>query len=588
MKPIKNELMRKMFKSKKLLSAVLSVFLVFSSASVVFAAWPSFQNDLDNNGVLSGTPLTTQAGTGVTLSSGTYLTQTTFNKAGSSFLGTVNNTAVIDDGYAYYLYNGAGSSGSYYGGRIAKYNLSTGAEVWNKQTTTSAFAQLSTPALVGDTLYFLSTGSAPAFTNAPAVVNIPANSYSTVINNVTLAGTSSARLFVQAAIDAASSSTNISLSVRVTKPDSSTVDLNMDNNSATETGAPTTMALSTTSSSLNKNYATVFATAGTYTIEFKYTNNDGSNAGIVNVSDCQLFENSFQLKKIADVTAANPSVESVYSFTASGQANTPISYDGTYLYFGRWTSENGAGSYYQYKISDGTLKTYNTNRGYYWVGATVVGGNVYFGCDDGYLHYRSVSAFDTTGGTIAASGNYTIRSSVVHYYNENTEQDELYFSAKNGYLYRYNIATATMSSMDIDTGSSAQSTSTPVISPNGVIYVGANNGFNAGSVIAVPVTSFGSYTNVYTSGPVQSSPIVKSTTYYDEVLEQNVPIDYVYFTTNASSARGYCYSFVPSTSAVGYTWQTPAGYYALGGISGDGSYLTFGDNGGNLFIIKNP
>jgi hypothetical protein len=563
-------------KSSKALTMVLTVVFLFAVTASAFAAWPSFQSDLDNNGVLTGTPLTTQAGTGVTLTNNTqYLLVTPFNKAGSSFLGTVNNTAVINGGYAYYLYNGGSGAGSYSGARIAKYDLSTNAEVWNEQASSAVFAQLSTPVLVGDSLYFLSTGAAPVFTNAPATLNIAKSSSATVMNEVKLAGTSSARLYVEAAIDAASASTNIDLSIQVTKPDNAVVDLNMDNDDPTETGAPTTKPLSTTSSSLNKNFSTVFSTAGDYTIVCKYTNNDLVKDGIVNVSDCQLFENSFQLKKVNDVTAADPTISNVFSAAVSGQANTPIEYDGKYLYFGTWTGSGG--SYYQVDISGSSVvtKQYSPGAGFYWAGATVVDGKVYFGCDDGNLYWRSVSAFDTTGGVIPASGSAgQIRSSIMHY--DTGTQDVLYFTSRNGYVWRYVIDTATLTNQQITT-TSVNSTSTPVVSDNGVLYVGYYSGFTNGGVRAIAPDLSGSWYDVYTDGPVQCSPIV-----YSDV------VDYVYFTTNASAAKGYCYSYVPVSHAATWIWDTPNANYALGGMSGDGRYLTFGDNGGSLFVIKKP
>ena len=42
----------------------------------------------------------------------------------------------------------------------------------------------------------------------------------------------------------------------------------------------------------------------------------------------------------------------------NGQINTPITTDGTYLYFGTWPGGSNAGTYYQSTLSDYSVKTF--------------------------------------------------------------------------------------------------------------------------------------------------------------------------------------------------------------------------------------
>ena len=54
----------------------------------------------------------------------------------------------------------------------------------------------------------------------------------------------------------------------------------------------------------------------------------------------------------------------------NGQINTPITTDGTYLYFGTWPGGSRAGTYYQVKLSDYSVKTFTPDSyGFYWAGA---------------------------------------------------------------------------------------------------------------------------------------------------------------------------------------------------------------------------
>ena len=119
----------------------------------------------------------------------------------------------------------------------------------------------------------------------------------------------------------------------------------------------------------------------------------------------------------------------------NGQINTPITTDGTYLYFGTWPGGSNAGTYYQVKLSDYSVKTFTPDSyGFYWAGAVSDGTNVYFGSDNGLLYWRSIADFDTTGGVLdltdVASDAGNVRSTVMM-----DEDGFLYFTTQGGYLW---------------------------------------------------------------------------------------------------------------------------------------------------------
>ena len=121
------------------------------------------------------------------------------------------------------------------------------------------------------------------------------------------------------------------------------------------------------------------------------------------------------------------------TLTVTQQINTPITTDGTYIYYGSW-SGNSAGHYYQTKISDGTTKVFTPDAyGFYWPVLSPDGTNVYFGGDNGMLYWRSIDAFDTTGGyydlTWDESEAGNVRSSIM------LDDGYLYFTSQGGFVW---------------------------------------------------------------------------------------------------------------------------------------------------------
>ena len=175
----------------------------------------------------------------------------------------------------------------------------------------------------------------------------------------------------------------------------------------------------------------------------------------------------------------------------NGQINTPITTDGTYLYFGTWPGGSRAGTYYQVKLSDYSVKTFTPDSyGFYWAGAVSDGTNVYFGSDNGLLYWRSIADFDTTGGVLdltdVASDAGNVRSTVMM-----DEDGFLYFTTQGGYLwccsYKDGLTVEWKAKLGPDPDTNVTSTSTPT-KVGDRIYVGYYSGFSDGGVQCVTVS----------------------------------------------------------------------------------------------------
>lgn len=583
-----------MKKVSKTMAIVLCLAMILSLTAL--AAWPTYQGDNAHTGQI--TDAAPYIANGGSLTVGSHLKYTTLPTSGSGWSGVDSEPLMQkeSDGvtYAYVMYNGHAVNG----GRIAKVSCSTGSVVWTKQVTTTAANQLSTPLLVGNALYYVYNVETRLGT---ASLNNAQSSSQTISITTTLSAGGSYRLY---APSYTSSGGSTSLEVKVTKPDNTTVYLNVDNNDPAETGSSTSHALSTDSADyLNKNYADVFSAAGTYTIDFIYTVSSGSYY----TGTCAIYKNTVTLSKIDDVTvSSNPTITPIATnLIGSGQMNTPVTTDGEYIYFGTWLSAKANGEYYQVDIRSGqtygTVKNYlaGTGYGFYWAGAAPIDVNgdgtndyIVFGGDGGYLYYRSISNFDSTtvGGVydLSALGNVTagnVRSTI------SSDGTYIYLTSQGptgtSYLWRFLISTIgnttpTFNVIALDGGTS---TSTPAISlSNNLIYVGYYNGFTSGGIDVVKSNSstFAIVKNISSLPPVQSS--------IDVYSDLNNGYDYVFYTTNANAGGGYCYR-VSTTSPYTATemWNTASegNNTCLQGMAACNGYLTFG-NDSNRFFIVNP
>lgn len=304
-----------------------------------------------------------------------------------------------------------------------------------------------------------------------------------------------------------------------------------------------------------------------------------------------LFQTAASVMGFKDLTSA-PAISSTtgiatptYSVNLNdgGQLNTPITTDGTYIYFGTW---QGNKAYYQWNLSTKKLAR-TTGNGFYWAGAAVIGNQVYFGSDNGILHWRSTSDFAKTGGTVTlpdSAGN--VRSSIM------VDGDYFYFTSQGKYLWCYKANASGAPTHQWHTSLNAVSTSTPTKVGN-KIYVGYYNGFNKGGVTEVtesrdttPASCVAKHDLISGTGstannmPVQSSLVVLPNA-------DSSAAAYVYFSTNSNVGAGYGYAVNGTTATK--VWDTSAagnGTYALGGMASDGGYMVFGNDYNYLYIVK--
>ena len=282
---------------------------------------------------------------------------------------------------------------------------------------------------------------------------------------------------------------------------------------------------------------------------------------------------------LTDLDSAMPTVVTLKT-SIPGQINTPIVKYGDYIYFGTWTG-NAGGTYYQLSL-DGTVSNeYSYSSGFYWAGAVKVGSYIYFGSDNGVLHYRSIADFKNTGNTVTlpttngtAAGN--VRSTVTA-----DEDGYLYFTSQGGFLWCYKPNASGEPEHQWHVKLGATSTSAPTVVNNGStisIYTGYYSGFNAGGVQVTTYTTATNPTNASVATIASGFPVQCSILYSD---------GYVYFNTNSNAGAGYCYpASARNQSAVQYTWRTTTRTYALGGMACANGIIVFGNDYNELFVVK--
>ncbi len=175
--------------------------------------------------------------------------------------------------------------------------------------------------------------------------------------------------------------------------------------------------------------------------------------------------------------------------------------------------------------------------------------------------------------------------------------DSIYCSSKGetvGLIWRIPVAELLSSTPTVASNfvkDTRNSTSTPAISENGILYVGTSyfdeDFVGHGTVQAFNTSSLEHIARIYEGDAVQSSPVVHSQN--DDVYEN----DYVYFTTNSATGAGQCYllkkEIRSGSTAIEHCWTaggTSANRYALQGFSADSGYLIYGDDGNRLYIMN--
>lgn len=598
-----------------ILLALAMLLSVTAFAATTTSTWYGYGGDTTtHNAAVTSAPTSTSP----------TITRIDLMNAGSGWDG-IDNVPVMRtiDGvtYAYVFYDGHAA-----GGRLAKINCNDGVLVWDKQMTGASGFQLSSPLLVpgssdgtGDTIYlaasYAETYSDASFTGSDAIAagdtgltktfnisNITTSSNrvaagiylgeTTVANRGTIGVTGTAQITCGSA--------NVTLNLITSGTNSGTNVVMYEQPVYTGTEITSYKYYYYVNYNINVGSGNV-GTAQTLTLTIKLTGGNGT------LQYVDTYAQVAALQKVTgiatnDAGAAGVEHPSIVS-GITGQINTPITTDGTYLYFGTW-SGNSAKPYYQVKISDSSYKTFTpASNGFYWAGAAVVGDYVYFGSDAGKLYWRSVSDFAATGGTVDlpavnsnAAGN--VRSSIM------VDGTKIYFTTQNptatdtksnfGNFYCFDVSSGTPSfawGANIKAGTtSGTCTSTPVIAESGNIYVGFYSGFTAGGLMKITAPTSGTVGTaslITVSGeaftqPVQCTPVV--CTVVDEETEANV--DYFYFNTNSNGGAGYCFSVPSDGTDATQVWATTGDTYALGGMAITNGYAVFGNDYNHLYVVK--
>ena len=592
-----------------ILLALAMLLSVTAFAATTTSTWYGYGGDTTtHNAAVTSAPTSTSP----------TITRIDLMNAGSGWDG-IDNVPVMRtiDGvtYAYVFYDGHAA-----GGRLAKINCNDGGLVWDKQMTGASGFQLSSPLLVpgnsdgtGDTIYlaasYAETYSDASFTGSDAIAagdtgltktfnisNITTSSNrvaagiylgeTTVANRGTIGVTGTAQITCGSA--------NVTLNLITSGTNSGTNVVMYEQPVYTGTEITSYKYYYYVNYNINVGSGNV-GTAQTLTLTIKLTGGDGT------LQYVDTYAQVAALQKVTgietnDAGAAGVEHPSIVS-GITGQINTPITTDGTYLYLGTW-SGNSAQPYYQVKISDSSYKTFTpASNGFYWAGAAVVGDYVYFGSDGGKLYWRSVSDFAATGGIVElpavnsnAAGN--VRSSIM------VDGTKIYFTSQYpsgssfGNFYCFNAGSgeptfawgANIQATYNGTTYSGNCTSTPVIAASGNIYVGFYSGFTAGGLMKITAPTSGTVGTaslITVSGaaftqPVQCTPVVYTSGNYD----------YFYFNTNSGTGAGYCFRVSKTGTNASQRWKTDNDTYALGGMAISNGYAVFGNDYNHLYIVK--
>lgn len=285
----------------------------------------------------------------------------------------------------------------------------------------------------------------------------------------------------------------------------------------------------------------------------------------------------------------------IYSDPLGGQSLTPITYDNGYIYTGFWNNEDMKANYVCINTIDEDRKsdhenkqaawTYTNLGGFYWAGCTIVGNNVFFGCDDGTVYANKnskVISLNKNSGklndSIAIIGDQ--RSSMTY------QNGKLYFTTKAGYLYGVQIDSAgkfiDSSLKRLSLGGA--STSTPVIY-NGRIYLGVQgSGFGTGYFKVIDANKFSVIYSSTTKGYPQGRFLV-SDAYFKDTGKV-----YIYITYNNTPGGLTMFTdSVGQTKAIQQELFTPSGdmsNYCISSIVADESgNLFYKNDSGYIFAL---
>lgn len=593
---------------KKLLALLLSVVMMFSLSVTAFASWNQFQKDSSNNGRVSISQMPTS------LPSSSYDPKLTSAANRESYTGLpgIDTTPVISGDMAYVLYHAGDRTDDNGGVRVAGVDMSySTTQAWNvrlgdSNLDTDNMQQLGTPYYDEDTSTLfapvtynkdildgktITVSEGASITNG--ILSLPANGETEItISDVVLEGATKSTYFATGIITEAGKS--ISGSVTFTKAD------------GTSKSFGTSMGYDGYEFCLYNN-AEVDIEAGTYTITILIS----TGSAYTGTSKLHAVTPYWKLYQMTATSSGCTNVSVVQKSDGStvegaGQTNTPITgatYNGhTYLFFGIY---DGDRAYYQYDYTAKTLTFFTSgeaNDGFYWAGAAVVGSNVVFGAENGYVYSRPIgSSFGSASGSKVnlhniQSGAGKVRSSICY----DASGGYLYLTTSNAYLWKLSTnlsdASAVRFADDEDNSYVKNSSSTPAVSLSGRIYVGGYNIYwdstgtrvYKGALKSVKSSDWTTETTptVYTnwqsanSGAIQSSPVVG--------LRALGATDFVCFTTNGPDGDVLCVKVGKNSTGLGTTvWTCTSGTYTLQGVAiSDNGAVVFGNDNNRLCVYK--
>lgn len=606
---------------KKLSVVIVTALFIFSVVGNVFA-WTSFQNsNYLNNGLIDDGytyPTTTPS-----VNVYTDLTRAGWSGIECAPVVQVENNVP----YAYVLHSATG------GAKVAKINLTSPGTVpagWVQdgiQVNTSTAFQMSTPIIVGDTLYCAGNVFANIVRNDEfAEYNsgafdewaiTPGTGVSCTQSSITLTdGT------VKEALKAyASASGDYSISAYQSGYSMTSAQLNnlriaggvkfTDVSQAIvyvyiNGSLNKTFVYNTTLSGAidlvedngiycwNENTTAPSATTKSMEVVINYTTTSAN--GCIELDYAEMYDQSAGIGKIDGISSTtSPDTVTYVGLTGdiSGQINTPISSDGTYLYFGNYLA-SGNGHYYKVRMSDGNTTSFElTNNSTYWAGAAICGDYLVFGSEKGVLYVLNKSDM-TLKTSVTLTGTPLIRSTICAV--QSGSSYNLYFTSRtnnSGTLWCYNLSSSGALTEYWSQTSIGYTNSTPTVSGN-YIYVGGSAGVFCVDYLGEIVWKTSSDTAlVNVIKGVQASPVVYS------VISGSTVTDYIYVTTNQANGQCYCIKYVQGATVVqtgtnknpDLVWSTSVAQgtsgatYTLQGVAAGGGYLVFGNDYANLVIM---
>ena len=564
---------------KKTLALMLAMIMVLTSTA--FANWDSFQGSNDNNGTSE---------TGVT---STRPSTTTVNLPNTNASTGLDVEPLVHGDRIYAFYNG-GSEGA----KLAAVSAVDGKVLWDVVVGSQAnnISQIATPVITedGKTLYGTTTYTVDTFKGiTPTVTVKPANGEAKATDAAKVSIPDGATLTATYSdVNLPGTYGNLQVSTGLT------AETGKFNGTVTVMQGEAKVQEFSGESYGTYAYSIYYSDGapiqkGTYTVTVEITNNTGK---AVDWTANQLLINYWQLFRVTGIDGNSPKVEALTKDASTetkqyygyGQASTPLTLSGNYVYFGIY---DGDRAYVQYKTSNGTIARFDPpgDDQFYWAGAVVVDGHVYFGSEQGVVYACSEDMFTRQIGNMYVTGGAHIRSTMVYKEHAFAGLDMgkyLYFTSMDGKLWRVKIEGDSVVMPDsASLGDNVNTTSTPTVVSKGndsYIYVGysdANYGSNNG-IKMVKANGMTVSDVCKVDGAVQSSPVV--------YIPENGP-DYIYFTTNTWNGTGYCFQYSNSTGS--QVWTLPGvSAYCLQGFAitdDDGDPIcVFGNDNNQLVIVQ--